>query len=193
MNNPHLHLVVNHLPIIFPIVGIILLLIGIFSKSETTKKNSYIVFILGAIATIAAMATGESAEEAIEHLQGVSENIIKAHEESAEIFAGASYFLGLVSAAGLFAYYKKHKLSAYSAYIVGIVSLITLFLAQQTGNSGGQIRHSEIRNNSQQTSENNNKEEEKMETLKSNETPENGIENKENSKTEKNEVDGDDD
>ena len=72
MNNAHLHLVVNHLPIIFPVVGVIILLIGIFTKSDVSKRNAYIVFILGAVASVAAMATGEGAEDAIENIQGVS-------------------------------------------------------------------------------------------------------------------------
>ena len=102
MNNSHLHLVVNHLPIIFPIVGILLLLIGIFTKSEVTNRNAYIIFILGAIASILAMATGENAEEAIENLPGVSENLIHTHEEAAELFAGLSYVLGGFSLFALF-------------------------------------------------------------------------------------------
>ncbi|MGZ5211921.1 MAG: hypothetical protein ACXWB6_06600, partial [Kaistella sp.] len=97
MNNTHLHLVVNHLPIIFPVVGIIILLIGIFTKTEVSKRNAYITFILGALASIAAMATGEGAEEGVENLPGVAESLIKTHEEAAELFAGLSYFLGGVS------------------------------------------------------------------------------------------------
>lgn len=37
MNEAHFHLVVNHLPIIFPIVGVIVWLTGFFSKSEAVK------------------------------------------------------------------------------------------------------------------------------------------------------------
>ena len=94
MNNAHLHLVVNHWPIIFPVVGVIVLLIGIFTKSEVSKRNAYIIFILGALSSVLAMATGEGAEEAVENLPGVAESLIKTHEEAAELFAGLSYVLG---------------------------------------------------------------------------------------------------
>ena len=40
MNNAHLHLVVNHLPIIFPIVGVIILLIAIFTKSDVSAMQN---------------------------------------------------------------------------------------------------------------------------------------------------------
>ncbi|MBW8360899.1 MAG: hypothetical protein K0M56_01790 [Kaistella sp.] len=145
MNNAHLHLVVNHLPIIFPIAGVILLLIGIFTKSESSKRNAYIIFFLGAAATIAAMSTGEGAEESVENLPGVTENLIKIHEEAAELFAGLSYFLGGISVVALLANFKNYAFSKFMPFIVGAFALITLFFAQKAGNSGGEIRHTEIR------------------------------------------------
>ena len=45
MNGAHWHLVVNHLPIVFPIVGIIIMLIGILSKSEHIKRTALFIFI----------------------------------------------------------------------------------------------------------------------------------------------------
>ena len=145
MNNSHLHLVVNHLPIIFPIVGIIILLIGIFSKSEVTKRNAYIVFILGAITSIAAMGTGEGAEEGVEKIAGVSENLIKKHEEISEIFAVLTYVLGAISLVALIASLKNSVISKYAPFAVGIFAVICLFFAQRVGTSGGEIRHTEIR------------------------------------------------
>ena len=40
MNNAHLHLVVNHLPIRFPIVGVIILLIAIFTQSDVSAMQN---------------------------------------------------------------------------------------------------------------------------------------------------------
>lgn len=146
MNNSHLHLVVNHLPIIFPIVGIILLFIGIFTKSEVTKRNAYIIFILGAIGSILAMATGENAEDAVEKLQGISKDLIHTHEEAAELFAGFSYVLGGFSLLALFSSWKNYTFSKYAPYVVGLLAIGTLFFAQKAGTSGGEIRHTQIRN-----------------------------------------------
>jgi uncharacterized membrane protein len=145
MNNTHLHLVVNHLPIIFPVVGIILLIIGIFTKTEVSKRNAYITFILGALASIAAMATGEGAEEGVENLPGVAESLIETHEEAAELFAGLSYFLGGISTVALFASFKNYAFSKFMPFIVGAFALATLFFAQKAGTTGGEIRHTEIR------------------------------------------------
>lgn len=145
MNNTHLHLVVNHLPIIFPVVGLIILLIGIFTKTEISKRNAYITFILGALASIAAMATGEGAEEGVENLPGVAESLIKIHEEATELFAGLSYVLGGLSAVALFASFRSYTFSKIMPFIVGLFALATLFFAQKAGSTGGEIRHTEIR------------------------------------------------
>lgn len=148
MNNAHLHLVVNHLPIVFPVVGIIILLIGIITKSDVSKRNAYLIFILGAIASVLAMATGEGAEEAVEHVDGISENLIKTHGEAAELFAGFSYVVGVVSAAALFAGLRKFKFSGIFAPIILFLSVVMMYFAQQAGRTGGEIRHTEIRSGS---------------------------------------------
>lgn len=145
MNNTHLHLVVNHLPIIFPVVGIILLVIGIFTKTEVSKRNSYFIFILGALASIAAMATGEGAEEGVENLPGVAESLIETHEEAAELFAGLSYILGGISTVALFASFRNYTFYKIMPFTVGLFALATLFFAQKAGTTGGEIRHTEIR------------------------------------------------
>lgn len=145
MNDAHLHLVVNHLPIIFPIVAVLLLVAGIFLKSSPTRRNAYAVFILGAVASAIAMATGDGAEEAVEHIAGVSENFIKTHEEAAELFAGVSYFVGAVSAFALFSEIRNLKFSKFLAPIVLLLSLGMMYFAQEAGRTGGEIRHTEIR------------------------------------------------
>lgn len=145
MNDAHLHLVLNHLPIIIPVIGLLILIGGIIFKSEIIKRTAYLIFILGAIITIPAFATGEGAEEVIEKLSGVDENLIKNHEEIAETFAIFCYVLGGSSLIGLWFNYYKKSFSNTITYLIILVSIITFYFAKQTGTSGGEIRHSEIR------------------------------------------------
>lgn len=145
MDELHLHLVVNHLPIIFPVVGIIILLIGIFTKSEITKRNAYIIFILGAITSMVAMGTGAGAEDSATKIAGLSENLIKKHEEVSEIFAALTYVLGVISLVALIAIFRNSVISKYAPFLVGILAVICLFFAQKVGTSGGEIKHNEIR------------------------------------------------
>jgi uncharacterized membrane protein len=145
MNGAHWHLAVNHLPIIFPIVGVIILMTGYISKSDPVKRSAYLIFILGAIAAIVAMTTGEGAEEVVENLSGVTENFIESHEETAERFALLSYILGGVSLLGLWASFKQKAFSNYVSIATFVVAMAVLFFGKQTGTTGGEIRHTEIR------------------------------------------------
>lgn len=157
MNGAHLHLVVNHLPIIFPIVGVILMVTGLISKSESVKRTAFMIFILGSLAAIAAMFTGEGAEEVAEKISGVTENYIKSHEETAEIFAILSYILGGISLFGLWSSFKQKSFSSIFTIGTLIFAFVVLFFAKQTGTTGGEIRHTEIRSGNSFPSYENNK------------------------------------
>lgn len=145
MNNAHWHLVFNHLPIIIPIVGLLTMIGGFIFRSEAVKRTSYFIFTLGALSTIPAFATGEGAEEAVEHIQGIDEKFIKIHEEAAEKFAVLSYILGGISLIGLWASFKEKTFSNIIAFVTIAFSVVVLMLAKQTGTTGGEIRHTEIK------------------------------------------------
>ena len=145
MNGANWHLVVNHFPIIFPIVGVIVMFTGILSKSEAVKRTAFMVFIFGALAAIAAMTTGEGAEEVAEKISGVTENYLESHEETAEIFAFLSYILGGISLFGLWASFKQKTFSNIIALATLVFAFAVLFFGKQTGTTGGEIRHTEIR------------------------------------------------
>jgi uncharacterized membrane protein len=148
MNDAHLHLVLNHLPIILPVIGLFIMIGGLVFKSEIVKRTAFLVFILGAIVAIPAFATGEGAEEVIEELSGIDENLIKTHEEIAEKFAILCYVLGSISLLGLWANFYKKSFATIATYLTILICMITLYFAKQTGTTGGEIRHSEIRENS---------------------------------------------
>lgn len=147
MNDAHFHLVVNHLPIIFPLVGAIVLITGLVSRSEAIKRTAYFIFILGSVSAIFAMSSGEGAEEVVEEIEGVSERFIHEHEEKAELFALLSYGLGLISLLSLWFSWKQKSLMKPASFIVLVFAFVVLFFAKQTGTSGGEIRHTEIREN----------------------------------------------
>jgi len=145
MNDAHLHLVFNHFPIIVPIVGMLILMVGFFTDSNVVKKTAFGVFILGAILTFPAMYTGEGAEEIAEKLPGVTDQLIHQHEENAETFAIVSYILGLISLLGFWANYKQKSFANWVAISIIVLGTVGLYLGKVTGTSGGEIRHTEIR------------------------------------------------
>jgi len=117
-------------------------------------------FVVMALLTIPVFLTGEGAEEAVEHLPGVSENIIEEHQELAEIAIWLMGVLGILSLMGLYMNLKKMSYSQMVVTVALLVSLGTFGVFAKVGNLGGQIRHTEIRENATNTqSENGNKSE----------------------------------
>jgi uncharacterized membrane protein len=147
MNGAHLHLVVNHFPIIGTILGLGILITGIILKNNTVKSTAYVLFIVAAIFAAFSMGTGDGAEELVEDMPSVGKQIIHQHEEMAEKLALVLYVLAAISLAGLYLNFKKHAKAQLVAIAALVVAIGATFLAQQTGTTGGEIRHTEIRPN----------------------------------------------
>lgn len=146
MNDAHLHLVVTHLPIVGVLIGFLVLLTGYFTKSPQVKTTALGIFIFSALVAIAAFFTGEGAEEIVENLPGVSETLIHAHEEQAEIFYTMMLILGGVSLVTMLMQYKKSAFAKYVFIVVLLLSISSIVMSKFVGTSGGEIIHAEIKN-----------------------------------------------
>jgi uncharacterized membrane protein len=147
MNDAHLHMVVNHFPIIGTIFGFGILLVGLVLKNKTLINTSYVLFIVAAIFGAISMGTGEGAEELVEDMPNIGKQIIHEHEELAEKLAILLYVLAGLSLSGLYLNFKKHAKSKLLSFLILGVAAAGLFLVQKVGTSGGEIRHTEIRAN----------------------------------------------
>lgn len=144
MDQAHVHLLITHLPIFGSILGAFVLAYGLWSKSNQTKIAAYFLFVIAAIGAGIAYLTGEGAEDAVEEIQGVSENIIKQHEEFALFALISLIVLGISSLFALIVTYKKTSLLKTASLLTLIISLVSFALVARTGYLGGQIRHTEI-------------------------------------------------
>jgi uncharacterized membrane protein len=148
MNDAHLHLVVNHFPIIGTIFGLGILIVGMILKNNSVKTVAYVLFILAAIFAAFSMSTGEGAEELVEDMPNIGKEIIHEHEELAEKLALVLYAIGAFSLVSIYFSIKKISLLKYTTIVTLLLAVIGVFLAQKVGTSGGEIRHTEIRANS---------------------------------------------
>lgn len=147
MNQAHWHLILNHLPILGTLFGILVLLVGFLVKQESVKRTGLGLFIFSALIAIPAFLTGEGAEDVVEGLPGVGENLIERHEDLANFFLWTVIGLGVLALATLLASLNGWKAASLLSLITLVVALGTMVLAQQVGTSGGEIRHTEIRAN----------------------------------------------
>jgi Na+/H+-dicarboxylate symporter len=97
------------------------------------------------------MFTGEGAEEIAEKLPGVTDQVIHEHEELAEKLAVVLYALAAISIVGLYLNIKNHARANLISYLAMLVAVVAVFFAKEVGTSGGEIRHTEIRENASQT------------------------------------------
>jgi len=151
MNDAHLHLLVNHFPIIGTIFGLGILIAGIVLKNNAVKNVSYTLFIIASIFAAISMSTGEGAEELVEDMPSVGKQIIHEHEELAEKLAVVLYILGAVSLFGLYTNIKNHSKAKLTSFLVLVIAVVGVVLAKSVGTSGGEIRHTEIRANATDT------------------------------------------
>ncbi len=145
MNGAHLHLIVNHLPIVGGIIGTLVLIIGILLKKDLIKQTALGIYIFSSITAVVAFFTGEGAEEVVEDLPGVSEKLIHTHEEMGETFLILSITLGVLSLLAFFFMMKKHAFAKITVIATLLLGIVTVVSGKMVGTSGGEIRHTEIR------------------------------------------------
>lgn len=145
MNDAHLHMVVNHFPIIGLIFGTGILVVGIVLKNKSVQNTAFVLLSIAAIFGFASMATGEGAEEIVEDFPNIGKKIIHEHEELAETFVLFLYATGLLALISLVLNFKNNAKVKFVIYATLVVSIVTCVFAKSVGISGGEIRHTEIR------------------------------------------------
>jgi uncharacterized membrane protein len=147
MNEAHLHLLFNHLPIVGGIIGTSILIAGFLLKNNTVVKQTALgVLIFSGLTAVPAFFTGEGAEEVVENIGGISHDVIEAHEDLGKLFFIFMMIGGVLSVITFVASLRKHKMTNMLFAIVLLLSLVSCVMAQRAGTSGGEIRHTEIRN-----------------------------------------------
>ncbi|MCC7028746.1 MAG: hypothetical protein IT257_00475 [Chitinophagaceae bacterium] len=119
---------------------------GIFKKQTNIKAIGAVVVLVMALIAIPVFLTGEPAEEAVEHLQGISKSMIHDHEEAAEQALWVMEAAGIFALISLILQFKKSKIVNIFFVITLIVACLSFALMAFAGYLGGQIRHTEIAN-----------------------------------------------
>lgn len=155
MDQTHLHLLITHLPIFGSLLGTLVLGFGMWKKSGTTILASYYVLMLSTFGAGIAYLTGESAEETVENLPGVSEYAIEQHADFALYALLALIAVGIAAAVGGVLFNTtKNAFAKPVAQVTLFLALLSFGLVARTGYLGGQIRHTEIKSiNAQNTGE----------------------------------------
>lgn len=144
MNVVHLHLLLNHLPVIGSVFGLLLLAVAAWRRSDELSKVSLGFLTLLGAASIVVYLTGEPAQDAVENLPGFSEAIADRHEDAALLATIITATLGALALAALFAY-RRRGVPRWLTTLALVCTLGSTGFMGYVANLGGQIRHTEIR------------------------------------------------
>lgn len=147
MNAAETHLLINHIPVFGTIFGFLALLIGLFIHSDGAKKVGLIFLIIAGAMSIPANNTGEEAEEIVEHmgLESDVHDYIHEHEELAEGAMKVSVITGVLALLALYMLFGKKAPAKILVYITLAGSLGGSIYMAYVAHTGGEIRHTEIR------------------------------------------------
>ena len=148
MNAPHFHLLLNHIPVIGISFGLILFTISNLFRSISLERGGIILFILSAIMAIPSYLTGEGAEDAVEKIAGLDSAMIEHHETWAGTYIWFVVVLGVLSCFVFILSLRKWPYIQYAYVSLMFVALSCVGISLPVANSGGEIRHTEIRQNS---------------------------------------------
>ncbi|MDX1530114.1 MAG: hypothetical protein R3362_01175 [Rhodothermales bacterium] len=144
MDVMHLHLALNHAPLFAVLFGAAGLLYALLVRSDGALRATLSLLVLGGLLVLPVYLTGEAAEEAVEHLEGVSEAAIEAHEAAALGAALAVAALGLLALGGLLGF-RRRPVARPFALVLLVLTLGVGGWVGYTANLGGQINHPELR------------------------------------------------
>jgi uncharacterized membrane protein len=144
MSITHLHLLLNHFPVIGTLMVIVLFALAIVRKSSELTKTSLALLVGLAVLAVVVYLTGEPAEKAIEKLPDYSHALTERHEEFA---LAATIALGSVGvlAAGLLVGLRNRPMPRWVMVSGLVMSLVAGGMMGYTAMLGGQVRHTELR------------------------------------------------
>ena len=148
MTATHLHLLLNHVPVFGSVVGLVLLAMALWRKSEELKKTAFGFFAAVALLAVPVYLTGEPAEDTVKPLPGVSKAVVEQHEEAAGVAFAGVVVMGVAGLAGLIASRGGKIAPAWFVSAMLGASVIVATLVGWTAHLGGQVRHTEIRGGS---------------------------------------------
>jgi len=147
----HLHLAINHVPIIGLTVACLPVLIGILFHSRGALASGLLAVILCTTVMPAIMKTGGSAYDSFMDgsiepgLDDAGKTALRQHAHRADATAPVVYAAGILALVALLVLTKFPLQAAWISWAVLLGCTFAIALSVWTAEAGGRIRHSEFR------------------------------------------------
>jgi len=143
MGFDHLHLILNHVPVIGIIIAFALFLLSFSSGNGDLRRASLIVFAAIALLTIPTFVSGVGAEASIRSEPGVSATLVRRHEGAAMLGLWFVEAAGALALAALWRSRQPGRSQRRMNIAMLLLAVVAVGLMVRTGNTGGAIRHPE--------------------------------------------------
>ena len=145
LNAAHLHLMLNHIPILGSIFITILLIVALIYRNVFLQKVTLWSLVVVALFTAVTYLTGDKSQDLVQNVPGVSDTMLHLHEKAAQLGLLLMFVTGIIALAGAFFYRHKPALPKPLLTAVLIILLLNSGVFAYIGFLGGQILHPEIR------------------------------------------------
>jgi hypothetical protein len=140
----HLHLLVNHAPIIGALFALALLAASFIWAPDELRRTALVVLIGTGVAGFVADQSGEPAEDAIRGFPGVKRDVIHEHEEFGEKSFIAGAVVGVLAIGALVRWRRTPIPQGVAVGALAGAAVVSGMMAY-TGLLGGRVRHTEVR------------------------------------------------
>ncbi|MBF0320926.1 MAG: hypothetical protein HQL01_14090 [Nitrospirae bacterium] len=142
---PHIHLLVNHIPIMWTVFAFILYYYGTIKKNGDIQKAALLGFVATASMAWFVFRSGDNAALYMPGLPLVSLDYLYEHEQWAEKAMWALYAAGAVACIGVVKLWLRRQLHGLFFIFFSITAIVGISLSGITSNLGVKIIHPEIR------------------------------------------------
>lgn len=145
MNQAHLHLLVNHVPIVGSLFAAALLGAGLVQKNAVLTRAGLVAVLAAGLLCLPAQLTGAGAAQIAQELPRVSRALIQAHAAAAELGFWVLESAAALALFGLLLMKNASPRARLLAWVALAAGALSFALLARAGSLGGLIRHTEIR------------------------------------------------
>lgn len=145
LNAAHLHIMLNHFPIVGVFVGTGLLTLWLLWRKEGVALAALWTFLGSGLSAIPVYLLGDEAQDVVENMPGISRAAIHRHEDAA---LWVLISLLLLAAASAWILWQRHGEQVRSGPMilgVWVLALVACGITAWAAELGGEIHHPEIR------------------------------------------------
>ena len=143
MNYPHLHLMINHIPVLGAVLALLLLTWALVTRRRDFVRLSLFITLLAGLSAYPAFFTGDEAHEQLEDVEGFDHDLIHEHEDAADWALRCMLGTAVIAGLGLWASRKGRDVPRWAKATTMAALLFSTSVVARTAFLGGEIRHPE--------------------------------------------------